>query len=102
MPGPDAAARPPGEVVVMDNLAVRKVKGVESAIDAVGASVGYRPPYSPDLNPIEKLWSKSRAWLRRAAARDLDGLVHQIAQVLHDADASECRNYLASGGYRQK
>lgn len=92
----------PGDVVVMDNLAAHKVNGVEAAIDAAQASVWYLPPYSPDLNPIEKLWSKAKAWLRRANARDFDSLLIQIANALHDVDAQECGNYLASCGYGQQ
>ena len=54
----------PGDVVVMDNLAAHKVAGVEAAIRAVGASVLYLPPYSPDLNPIEQAFAKLKALLR--------------------------------------
>lgn len=97
-----APALRPGDVVVMDNLSAHKAAGVESAIGAAGASVWYLPPYSPDLNPIEKLWSKTKAWLRRATARDLDSLVVEIAKALSDVDPSECGNYLASCGYGQK
>jgi transposase len=50
----------------MDNLASPKVVGVREAIESSGASLWYLPPYSPDYNPIEKLWSKVKAWLRRA------------------------------------
>jgi hypothetical protein len=59
-----APALKPGDVVVMDNLNCHKVAGVEEAIEAAGASVWYLPPYSPDLNPIEKAWSKVKAFLR--------------------------------------
>ena len=55
----------PGDVAVMDNLAAHKVAGVEAAIRAVGASVLYLPPYSPDLNPIEQAFAKPKALLRR-------------------------------------
>src|SRR5690606_35104275 len=63
-----------GDVVVMDNLNCHKVAGVEEAIEAAGASVWYLPPYSPDLNPIEKLWSKVKAWLRGAQAATVEEL----------------------------
>ena len=89
----------PGDVVVMDNLASHKASGVVEAIEAVGASVWYLPPYSPDLNPIEKLWSKVKAWLRRACVRDMGSLLEQIAAALGDVDADECGNYFASCGY---
>ena len=51
----------PGQIVVMDNLSVHKVKGVEEALHAVGAEAWFLPPYSPDLNPIEMAWSKTKA-----------------------------------------
>src|SRR3954469_188604 len=63
-----APALSPGDVV-LDNLAAHKVAGVREAIRAVGASFLYLPPYSPDLNPIEQLFSKLKALLRKAAAR---------------------------------
>ncbi|MCE9591316.1 MAG: IS630 family transposase, partial [Planctomycetes bacterium] len=91
-----APALRPGDVVVMDNLSAHKAAGVAEAIEAAGAGVWYLPAYSPDMNPIEKLWSKVKAWLRRAGARDLVSLVSQIAQALLDVDATQCGNYMAS------
>ena len=63
---PDLA---PGDVVVLDNLAAHKVDGVRQAIAAARASLLFLPPYSPDLNPIEQLFAKLKALLRKAAAR---------------------------------
>jgi transposase len=60
-----APALAPGDVVVLDNLAAHKVAGVRQAIAAAGASILYLPPHSPDLNPIEQLFAKLRALLRR-------------------------------------
>ena len=88
-----------GDIVVMDNLASHKVAGVREAIEGVGASVWYLPPYSPDLNPIEKLWSKVKAWLRRAAARTIEGLIEAVGDALRTVDADECLNYFRSCGY---
>ena len=59
----------PGDIVVMDNLSSHKVKGVAEAINAVGAEVLYLPRYSPDLNPIEMMWSKIKAYLWKVKAR---------------------------------
>jgi transposase len=56
----------PGDIVVLDNLAAHKVKGVARAIRKAGAGLWYLPPYSPDLNPIEKVWAKVKAHLRKA------------------------------------
>ena len=82
----------PGHVVVMDNLSAHKVDGVRQRIEACGASLLYLPPYSPDLNPIEKAWAKLKTGLRSAAARTAEGLQQAIAQLLpiltpHDAQA---------------
>jgi len=88
-----------GDIVVMDNLASHKVIGVREAIEEVGATLWYLPPYSPDLNPIEKLWAKVKAWLRRIAARSIDALIGGVGDALRAVDAAECRAYLRSCGY---
>ena len=88
-----------GDVVVMDNLAAHKVAGVGEAIAAVGASILYLPPYSPDLNPIEQLFAKLKALLRKAAARTRDALWTTIGQLLDALSPAECRNYLINSGY---
>ena len=67
MPCPDPLKR--GDTVVMDNLPVHKVVGVDAAIKAAGATLRYLPSYSPDLNPIEPAFSKFKAHLRKAAER---------------------------------
>ncbi len=71
-----------GHVVVMDNLSAHKVAGVRERIEACGASLLYLPPYSPDLNPIEKAWAKLKQGLRAAGARSLDTLQLAIQQLL--------------------
>jgi len=68
------AALKPGEVVVMDNLSAHKVAGIRERIEACGAQLLYLPPYSPDLNPIEKAWSKFKKFLRDAKARTKEAL----------------------------
>jgi transposase len=88
-----------GEIVVMDNLASHKVAGVREAIEEVGASVWYLPPYSPDLNPIEKLWSKVKTWLRRIAARTVEGLIQAVGDALRAVKPNECLAYFNSCGY---
>jgi len=72
----------PGDVVVMDNLSSHKVDGVGKLIGGVGAKVLYLPPYSPDLNPIEKAWAKLKQLLRAAKARTDEALDQAIAQAL--------------------
>ena len=89
----------PGDVVVMDNLAAHKVKGVREAIAAAGARLLYLPPYSPDLNPIEHAFAKLKARLRTAAARTVETLWHTIGQLLDAFTPAECAHYLAHAGY---
>ena len=89
----------PGDVVVMDNLAAHKVAGVQEAIAAAGASVLYLPPYSPDLNPIEQVFAKLKALLRKAAARTRDALWDTIGRLIDEFSPDECRNYLQHSGY---
>ena len=89
-----------GDIVVIDNLPSHKVTGVSEAIESAGADLGYLPPYSPDLNPIEKLWSKVKAWLRRVEAKTFDTLTTAIADALQAVHATECRNDFAACGYR--
>jgi transposase len=86
--------------VILDNLSSHKVAGVEEAITATGATVLYLPPYSPDLNPIEKFFSKLKALLRKAAKRSIDELWKEIGRQLNEVTQSECENYIASGGSR--
>jgi len=89
----------PGDVVVMDNLAAHKVAGVAEAIRAAGASLMYLPPYSPDLNPIEQLFAKLKALLRKAAVRTREALWTTIGQLLDAFSPDECQNYIENSGY---
>ena len=72
----------PGDVVVLDNLSSHKVKGVRERIESAGAELLYLPPYSPDLNPIEKAWSKIKQYLRSTRARCKEDLDKAIAEAL--------------------
>jgi transposase len=94
-----APALGPGDVVVLDNLAAHKVDGVRRAVAAAGASLLYLPPYSPDLNPIEQLFAKLKALLRKAAARTKDELWATIGRLLDACAAAECASYLRHCGY---
>jgi transposase len=89
----------PGDQVVLDNLSSHKVAGVREAIAATGATLHYLPPYSPDLNPIEKLFAKLKALLRKAAPRTIETLWQQIAHLLDSLSPTECTHYFASSGY---
>ena len=89
----------PGDVVIADNLSSHKVAGVAEAIEATGAELVYLPPYSPDLNPIEKFFSKLKALLRKAAKRTVEELWTEIGELLDTVTPEECRNYFHSSGY---
>jgi transposase len=78
-----------GDVVVMDNLSSHKVTGVRELIEARGAEVLYLPPYSPDLNPIEKAWAKIKQYLRSTRARSKQNLDQAITEAL--ARSHHCR-----------
>lgn len=90
----------PGDIVVMDNLASHKVSGVREAIEEAGARVAYLPPYSPDLNPIELVFSKLKRLLRSAGERTVDGLWGLLGRVHEKFPTDECRRYIAHCGYR--
>jgi transposase len=87
------------DVVIMDNLGAHKAAGVRDAIEAVGAQLRYLPQYSPDLNPIEKSFSKLKACLRTAAERTVAGLCRRIGLIVPSFSAQECANYFESAGY---
>ena len=89
----------PGDIVVMDNLAPHKMPDVGEAIHAAGADLWFLPPYSPDLNPIEQLWSKVKAYLRKAKARTLDTLIEAIRDALRQIEASDAIGWFARCGY---
>jgi len=91
-----------GDVVVMDNLSAHKSPTVLEAIESADATVWYLPPYSPDLNPIEKLWSKVKSWLRRVAARTYEAIGQALVDALRTVKPTECANYLRSCGYEIK
>jgi len=72
----------PGDVVVLDNLAMHKQPAVQVAIERVGARLRFLPPYSPDFNPIELAFAKLRAFLRAARPRTFDQIVDLVARAL--------------------
>ena len=89
----------PGDVLVMDNLSAHKVKGVRELIEAAGAELLYLPPYSPDLNPIEKAWSKLKQLLRTAKARTAAALEQAIAEALVAITAENASAWFQHCGY---
>jgi len=89
----------PGDIVIMDNLGSHKGAAVRRAIENIGAHLLYLPPYSPDLNPIEQLFAKLKALLRKAATRSLDALWRAVGELLDMFQPKECANYFANSGY---
>lgn len=83
----------------MDNLGSHKSAAVRQAIRAVGARLFFLPKYSPDLNPIEMLFSKLKHWLRKASARTRDALFDATRHILETLTPTECANYFAEAGY---
>lgn len=89
----------PGDIVVMDNLSSHKVAGIIPAIKAAGAEVWYLPSYSPDLNPIEKMWSKLKTYLRRTKARTRETLWDGIGEALATVTPKDAFGWFLSSGY---
>ena len=89
----------PGDVVIMDNLGSHRGKAVRQAIRQAGAKLLFLPKYSPDLNPIEQVFSQLKHLLRRAQARSYDGLMVAIAELLDTYTSQECANYIQNSGY---
>jgi transposase len=89
----------PGQVVVMDNLGAHKAPEVRAAIEAVGCRVLFVPPYSPEYNAIEKLWSKLKARLRRIGARTQEALEGAITEAAATITASDAVNWIRGAGY---
>jgi transposase len=89
----------PGDIVIMDNLGSHKGKAMRSAIRGAGAKLFFLPKYSPDLNPIEQVFSKLKHLLRKAAPRTPETVCHAIGQLLDTYTPQECENYFRNAGY---
>ena len=94
-----APALRPGDVVIRDNLAVHKVAGVAERLAQAKAKLVYLPPYSPDLNPIEKCWSPLKERLRTAKARTQEALEQALAQAVAAITSSDAQSWFTSCGY---
>ena len=88
-----------GDIVVMDNLSSHKGPEVEQFIKDRGAELRYLPPYSPDMNPIEKAYSKLKAALRKLAERTIAGLLAALDACADIFKPAECANYFRACGY---
>ena len=92
----------PGDIVIMDNLGSHKGKAARQLIRSAGAKLFFLPKYSPDLNPIEQVFAKLKALLRKAARRSTDAIWHQIGSLLGAFSPQECANYFRNAGYASK
>lgn len=89
-----------GDILVLDNLAPHKSPRAAERIRQAGAELWFLPPYSPDLNPIEMMWSKVKAHLRRVEARTVQALDRAVATALHAITPGDARGWFRHCGYR--
>lgn len=89
----------PGDIVVMDNMRSHHVKAVREVLEEKGMKILYLPPYSPDLNPIEKMWSKMKALLRGRKIRSLDLLPDAVRMSLASVLQMDCQHWFAASAY---
>jgi transposase len=89
----------PGDIVIMDNLGSHKGRSIRRILRAAGARLLFLPPYSPDLNPIEQVFSKLKTLLRKADERTITATWKRIGRLLDAFTPHECANYLANSGY---
>ena len=89
----------PGDIVVLDNLGAHKDTEAIRLMESAGAEVWFLPPYSPDLNPIEKMWSKVKESLRNAKARTEKLLFDAIAAALKTITSEDAQGWFSSCGY---
>lgn len=89
----------PGDIVIMDNLGSHKSQEVRRLIRAAGARLFFLPPYSPDLNPIEQVFAKLKALLRRMRPTTIEANWRGIGKLLPRFMPQECANYFRNAGY---
>ena len=89
----------PEDIVVIDNLSAHHAPQIAEMIHQTGAHPLYLPPYSPDFNPIEKLWSKMKVYLRKCRALTLDALELEIHNTFSSVASSNCKNWFSAAGY---
>jgi len=90
-----------GDIVIMDNLSVHKNSFDVNEFTSKGITIRYLPAYSPDLNPIEKMWSKVKSKLREYQATDDESLFSAIGEAFHSITASNANGWFESSGYFQ-
>ena len=88
-----------GDILILDNLPAHKSPRVTLAVERAGCKLVYLPPYSPDFNPIENMWSKVKAALRKAKARTFDAVLEAAKDALHSVTEADCQGYFEHCGY---
>ena len=91
-----------GDILILDNSSVHKVHNALDSVIIKGVTVIFLPPYSPDFNPIELLWSKMKTFLRKAKARTKDNLEEALNQALDSITIQDINNWFCHDGYRQQ
>lgn len=91
----------PGMTVILDNLRAHHAPEVRTAIEAVGCSVLYQPPYSPEFNPIELCWSFIKLWIRKLKKRSVEQLLPAIRHTFLRVRPSQLRGWFRHSGYNQ-
>ena len=89
----------PGQIVVMDNINFHRSVAVRKAIEAVGASVVFLPPYSPELNPIETMWSKIKAYLKKKRSTTLAEFHISFSEAIESVTSYDCEGWFENSGY---
>lgn len=89
----------PGQIVVMDNLPAHKRPAVRKMIEAAGCEVWFLPPYSPDFNPIEMMWSKIKQLIRGAEPRTFQELVRAVFDGMDAVTLNDARGFFSHCGY---
>jgi transposase len=90
-----------GDVVFMDNARIHKVDGIRERIEATGAKLHYLPPYSPEMNPIEEVWSFFKNLIRKAAARNIPDLVDALVNAMAAVTSGLAGAFFTHAGYGQ-
>ena len=89
-----------GDIIVLDNLRAHRASRIEEIAARRGAKVLWLPPYSPDFSPIELMWSKVKAYLKKVKARTQEALEKAIAEALQTITVSDCLNWFRHCGYQ--
>jgi len=90
-----------GDIVVFDNLSSHLVSGVKAVIESAGSKALPLPPYSPDFNPIENVFSKLKTLVRKLKLRTMEELWHKLGELCDVFSPEECRNYFRNAGYHK-